>query len=230
MLQETVDNMKKELRNQARQMRQEGESVRQIALKLNVSKSTISNWVRDIQLTAAQVETLRANQRSYAAQNSGSQANRTKFRQLREQYQEAGKQKASEMRPLHLAGCMLYWAEGAKHRNRLYFANSDPNMHRLFIRFLREELQVRDADIAIYLHCHTSDPDEITGHEDFWLELLGLSLSNMRKTYIKKGSTIQHSILQHGVCGVNINRVDLVQHIFGAIQAYGDFENPAWLG
>lgn len=39
------------------------------------------------------------------------------------------------MKGLHLAGCMLYWAEGAKSRNTIEFANSDPNMVRLFCRF-----------------------------------------------------------------------------------------------
>jgi len=210
-------------------MREQGESVRQIALNLKVAKSTISVWVRDIQLTDNQIAALQDNQRSYAAQNSGSQANRNKFRLLREQYQADGREKAKEMRPLHLAGCMLYWAEGAKNRNRLYFANSDPNMHLLFIRFLREEVGVLDSEIAIYLHCHTSDAVAIRAHEDYWLELLHLNRENMRKTYIKRGSSVQHSILQHGVCGINVNRVGIVQHIFGAIQEYGGFENPAWL-
>ena len=37
-----------------------------------------------------------------------------------------------------MAGCMLYWAEGAKERNVVKFANSDAAMVRFFVRFLRE--------------------------------------------------------------------------------------------
>jgi len=216
-------------RDEARSLRQQGMSVREIAKVLNISLSTASIWVRDITLSEDQVEKLKANQRLYGAQNAGAASNRENGRKRRTLYQEDGKIKAREMRPLHMMGCMLYWAEGAKSRNRIYFANSDPNMHKLFIRFLREELNVSDSEITIYIHCHTSDPEKMHEIEDFWLNCLNLARSNHRKTYIKKGSEIQHSILEHGVCGVGVYRTDLVQHIFGAIQEYGGFDNPDWL-
>ena len=221
--------MKRLLREEARKLRSGGMSVRNIATTLNISLSTASNWVRDIILTDQQVESLKANQRKYGAQNAGAQANRRKHKVDRTAYQESGRAKAKEMRPLHLAGCMLYWAEGGKMRNRLYFANSDPNMHSLFMRFLREEMSVRDAEIVIYIHCHTSEPEEMRKIEDFWVNCLHLTRSNLRKTYTKKGSEIQHSVLKYGVCGVGVYKTELVQHIFGAIQEYGGFDNPDWL-
>ena len=131
--------------------------------------------------------------------------------------------------PKFAIGIALYWAEGAKNKNRLYFANSDSNMHLLFIRFLRQEMDVSDDDITIYIHCHTADQNEILVIEDYWVSLLNLSRSNLRTTYTKKGSQIQHSILKHGVCGVNVSNVKIVQHIFGAIQEYGGFDNLDWL-
>ncbi len=221
--------MKREVREEARQMRLDGMSVRDIAAALNVSRSSISIWVRDIELTQEQKDRLKANQSKWAAQNSGAQANRKRGLARRTAFQQAGREKAKEMRPLHLAGCMLYWAEGGKIRNRLYFANSDAYMHLLFMRFLREEMQVKDADITINIHCHTSDPEAIRHLEDYWVNLLGLSRSNLRKTYTKKGSEIKRSILEHGVCGVGVHRSEIVQHIFGAIQEYAGFDNPAWL-
>lgn len=224
-----VSIMKRELREEARRLRTEGMSVREIAKTLKISLSSASTWVRDIALSETQIETLKANQRLYGAQNAGAASNRENGRKRRALYQEDGKIKAREMRPLHMMGCMLYWAEGAKSRNRIYFANSDPNMHKLFIQFLREELNVMDSEITIYIHCHTNEPDEMQAIEDFWFKCLNLSRSNHRKTYIKKGSEVQHSILEHGVCGVAVYRTDLVQHIFGAIQEYGDFDNPNWL-
>lgn len=224
-----ISIMKRLLREEARRLRTEGLSVREIAKILNISLSTASVWVRDIRLSQTQIEILKANQRLYGAQNAGANSNRENGRKRRLVYQQEGKIKAHEMRPLHMMGCMLYWAEGAKSRNRIYFANSDPNMHKLFVRFLREELNVIDSQITIYIHCHTSQPDEMQAIEDFWFKCLNLSRSNHRKTYIKKGSEVQHSILEHGVCGVGVHRTDLVQHIFGAIQEYGGFDNPDWL-
>lgn len=44
---------------------------------------------------------------------------------------------------------MLYWAEGSKDRNTFYFVNSDANMLRLCMRFLREEMAVGEDDFTI---------------------------------------------------------------------------------
>lgn len=221
--------MERSVREEARRLRHEGMSVRDIALTLKVSRSSVSLWVRDIELTEAQKEALKARQSRWAAQNTGAQKNRKQGLERRRAFQEAGRVKAREMRPLHLAGCMLYWAEGGKIRNRLYFANSDPNMHLLFIRFLREEMGIEDSDITINIHCHTSDTEAIRQLEDYWVNLLGLSRSNLRKTYTKKGSEIKRSILEHGVCGVGVSSTEIIQHIYGAIQEYAGFDNPGWL-
>jgi hypothetical protein len=221
--------MRKELRLQARELRSNGMSVRQIAKTLNISLSSASTWVRDIELTPAQVEKLKENQHRYGAQNKGAATNREKGRIRRLGYQHAGREKAKEMSPLHLAGCMLYWAEGGKDRNSLYFANSDANMHQLFMRFLREEMHIENSQMNIYIHCHTDDPEQMNVLEEYWLQLLGLPRTCHRKTFTKKGSEIQHSVLKYGVCGVGVYKSEIVQHIFGAIQEYGGFDNPDWL-
>jgi hypothetical protein len=221
--------MKRHLRIEARTLRQDGISVREIAVRLGVSKGSVSLWVRDIQLSEEQVHQLKQQQRSYAAQNAGAQANRAKHEEIRQGYQEAGRAKAKEGRPLHLAGCMLYWAEGAKDRSQLYFVNSDPNMMMLFVRFLREELGVTDEALHIRIHCHTNEREEMRRVEQYWISLLRLMPTSLGKTMHKRGSDIVHNTLPNGICGVRVHSTELVQHIFGAIQEYGGFDNPAWL-
>lgn len=81
---------------------------------LDVSKSSVSTWVRDIELTEHQIDRLKAGQPRYGAQNAGSRANREKFYEIRKGYQEEGRAKAREGRPLHLIGCTLYWADGLR--------------------------------------------------------------------------------------------------------------------
>ncbi len=221
--------MKQEVRERARQLRSQGVSVRDIARTLNVSKGTVSLWVRDIRLSHEQIAALKENQRRYGGQNSGAQRNRLKAQELRRLYQERGRIKAREGHPLHLAGCMLYWAEGAKDKHRLYFVNSDPNMVCLFKRFLSEELAIFDCDITITILCHTTDIDEIRRIEQYWLDLLGLPQSSLRKTIHKVGSEKSRHVLKHGICSMRVYRVEAVQHIYGAIQEYGGFDNPDWL-
>lgn len=220
---------KSEMRQQARDMRQSGMSVREIAAALGVSKGSVSMWVRDIVLTDEQIHILKARQSRYGGQYSGAQTNRDNARRMRESFQEQGRIKARERRPLHMAGCMLYWAEGAKHRNKLYFVNSDPNMLRFYVRFLREELGVIDEQMSVHIHCHSDRPDEIQRIERYWPELLHLPASCLKKTFVKKGSDVRKNTLRNGICGIAVHRTELTQHIYGAIQEYAGFDNPDWL-
>lgn len=217
------------LREQARNLRKQGKSLNEIADELGVAKSTLSGWVRDIELTHDQIEVLKARQYLFSAQNLGAKANRDKARKKRRANQIAGHERAKNGSLLFALGCMLYWAEGAKKRNMLYFVNSDPNMVLLYMRFLREELNISNDACSIYIHCHTHDQDEIHRIEQYWLDLLGLSESCLRKTQIKKGSDTRKNILENGVCGIAVYSTEITHQIFGAIQEYGGFDNPDWL-
>ena len=170
--------MKVDLRQKARELRQQGWSVRQITHTLKVSKSSVSLWVRDIEISEQQKNDLHQHQRQFAELNTGSQVNRERHRKRRLSFQEAGRKKAREGSPLHLAGCMLYWAEGAKGRNGIYFVNADSNMVVFFMRFLREEFHVENDAVAVRIHCHTHDEQEIRRIELYWCDLLSLPLTS----------------------------------------------------
>jgi hypothetical protein len=122
---------------------------KRIAAELGVSVSTVHSWTRGIKLTPEQRERNLRGPRG--PQNPLHIARRTetwrrKHRDKRLAYQEEGRSRAREMDPLHMAGCMLYWAEGAKERNHLMIANSDVAMLQFFMRFLRESLGVAPRD------------------------------------------------------------------------------------
>jgi transcriptional regulator with XRE-family HTH domain len=222
--------MRRELRLEAREWRYKGLSVIEISERMRIARSTIAEWVRDIELTEGQIDDLRAKAHRFPAQIKGATVNRERARTKRIAWQEQGRAKAREGRFLHSSGCMLYWAEGGKQRNEITFVNSDPNMMLTFIKFLRQELLVSEDRFRIHLHCHATDPDEIVRIQTFWLELLRLPRTALKKTNIKKGSEKSHHILINGVCGLRVHSTEYVQHIFGAIQEYGGFDEPAWLG
>src|SRR5687767_1433576 len=93
-------------REQARRLRrEEGMSIIEIAQLIGVAKSSVSTWVRDIQLTPEQIQRLEANSDIVRAQHLGSKANVLKHRALRQQYQNEGRIKAREQELLHLQGC-----------------------------------------------------------------------------------------------------------------------------
>lgn len=219
--------MKHADREKARQMRRQGLSINAIVKAVGASKGAVSMWVRDIALTEEQKIELKRNQYRWGAQNRGAQVNRQRFLEHRQAAQELGRLKAKEGHPLHLAGCMLYWAEGAKNRNNLYFVNSDPDMMQFFVKFLRETLNVQDDEMSITIHCH--NPNDVERIENYWVNLLRLPKTALCKTQIKKGSNTRSNVLINGICGVRVSKTELVMHVFGAIQEYVGFENPDWL-
>lgn len=221
--------MKRVTRDKAKQLRQEGHAITDIAKQLDVSKGSVSSWCRDIKLTDEQKAILQAKRKHWGAQNKGAQVNREKAREQRKIYQQQGRERAKEQRPLHMIGCMLYWAEGAKQKNIIHFVNSDANMMKLFIRFLREEMQVSTDIISLQLHCHTYDEDKHKHMKIYWSEILQLPIDCFQKVQVKKGSDSRKNRLENGICAIRISRTEYVMHIFGAIQEYGGFDNPDWL-
>ena len=73
-----------------------------------------------------------------------------------------------------MAGCMLYWAEGSRSRNSVYFTNSDPMMVRVFLDFLVTYFGVRRDAVRIDINLFADLVTEERRIERFWLKTLAL--------------------------------------------------------
>lgn len=224
-------------REDARALRRRGMPVKRIASALNVSPSSVSCWTRDIELTPAQhqrnLRGPKGPQDPEVIQRRADQWRR-RSRARRLVYQEEGRARAGEGDALHLAGCLLYWAEGAKNRNTIRFVNSDIAMVRFFVRFLRESLRVPMDRITVRLNVYTGNGFSIREIEDHWLHALDLPRAALRGHTLNHAPTSssgrKRNHLPYGVCCVSVLKsTRLVQHIYGAIQEYGKFEEPSWL-
>jgi hypothetical protein len=136
-------------RAEARRLRSLGWSVREIERHLGVSRSSASLWVRDVPLTDEQIAALHRRSATSPGQLAGAAANAALGRKRRRRAQHRGRTRAQMIDELHLAGCMLYWAEGDKGRQGVRIANSDPALLRLFVRFLRECYGAEVGRIAV---------------------------------------------------------------------------------
>jgi len=225
--------MKKEQREEARRLRrEEGLSVKEICTRLGVAKSSVSVWVRDIELTFEQRLSLKKRNPVYAGQHLGAQTNILKHRELRRQYQEEGRQKARENDPLHIAGCMLYWGEGKKNKNSLILTNSDPGMMVFYIKFLRQSLTLSNENISVYLNCYLGNGLSVVEIENFWLDLLELPRNCLGKTIVNAqphSSQQKGRKLNYGVCNLAVHNTRIVHHVYGAIQEYSGIDKPEWL-
>ncbi len=130
---------------------------------------------------------------------------------------------------------MLYWAERTKCRNTAGLTNSDRALLVMFRRFLTESLGVEESAIAVRLNVYTNNGLSLMEVERYWLEWLELPHTCLRKHQLDHTPTSSsgraRNKLPYGVCTLRVKRsTRLVQHIYGAIQEYGGFERPEWLG
>jgi hypothetical protein len=218
-----------EKHSEARRMRSEGGSIKAIAADLGVSVSSVSVWVRDIKLTAAQRAINQSRGRS-----ARRDAWRTLNRQKRLRYQQEGRLRARRREPLHLAGCMLYWCEGAKCRNTARLVNSDLGMVIHFKSFATECFELPPSRFTVTLNVYLGNGLPIEAIETHWLDSLELPRTCLRKHQINhfptSSSGKKSNKLPYGVCSLRITKsTPIVQHIYGAIQEYAGFEEPRWL-
>jgi len=228
--------MKTVERTQARKLRRErGLSVKQIARLVGVAPSSVSVWVRDVPLTREQLEALRQMNPAYNRQLRGANGNAERGRARRLSYQEEGRVKARLGDASHVAGVMLYWGEGDKwSKNSARLSNSDPDLLRLFVEFLRTHFDIPDEKLRVTCHLFADHIERQGEIEQFWLDLLGLPRSCLCKSHVnvysKYSQKKRQNKLPYGTARVCVNSTRVVQDIYGSIQEYGGFERPGWLG
>jgi hypothetical protein len=227
--------MKTREREEARRLRrEEGLSVREIQRRLNVSKSSVSLWVRDVPLTPEQLEWLRRSNGSHPRQLRGAMRNAERARARRHSYQAEGRALARCNDAVHAAGCMLYWAEGDKTRNAARIANADPEVLRFFVRFLRTYFGVEGDRIRVTCNLFADHVEQQAEIEQFWLDALALPPNSLCRSivnvYSKYSQKKRQNRLPFGTCRLSVHSTAVVQSIFGSIQEYGGFERPEWLG
>jgi transcriptional regulator with XRE-family HTH domain len=221
---------KPEEQEEARRMRREhGLPMRQIASRLSVSSASVYAWTRDIVISPEQNDR-NLQQARVAFAQKWAELNRDRRREAQAQ----GRRRAREADPLHEAGCMLYWAEGAKDRNNIAFANSDASMIRFFANFMRTCFSIQPADLSLRLNVYLGNGLSLREIEDRWLSVLDLPRTCLRKHVVNHFPTSSSGRRPHrlpfGVCTLRVLRSTyLVQHIYGAIQEYGGFDEPRWL-
>jgi hypothetical protein len=220
----------------ARELRRAGLPYKRIASRIGVSPSSVHAWTKDIELSEEQKslnlrgrrgpqnpELIRRRAESWAA----------RCRAARLASQEDGRRAAREGDPLHQAGCMLYWAEGAKRRNTIHFTNSDPHMLAFFRRFLTEVMAIECDEIAMSINVYTNNGLTIGDIERYWLDLLELPPCSVRKHMLNhmptssSGRAKNKLPLRRGDAQ-RAQHLDAPAHLC-AIQEYAGFDEPAWL-
>lgn len=221
--------MNSQLREKAIQLRIQKElSYSEIKKELGISKSTLSEWLKEFPLSEEKILELRRK-----GWKQG-EAARERFRITMREKQELKSQKVYEeqrRRFKHLsrdaffvAGLMLYAAEGdKKNYSRISLANTDPRIVKFFIQWMIEFMGIQKKIIKAQLHLYENM--DIAKEEKFWKEELSFEKEQFYKTAIRKlqkSSFSYKGSYRHGTCSIYVLGVERKREIAMAIKAFFD--------
>ena len=182
-------------------LRRQGLSYGEIMEMVPVKKSTLATWCRDIRLTPGQIDAIK--RRRALEPGFRRDTNKKRLREISE-LRAIARDEARRMAgdPFWVAGLILYWAEGAKTRNHVSMANTDPRALQLFIKWIKTYLDP-SARFSMQLHLHEGNNESES--QAFWVRATGLDQANFHKTFIKPAGTgHRKNHLPHGICTVKM--------------------------
>lgn len=124
---------------------------------------------------------------------------------------------------LKISGVMLYWSEGYKTEKSsgIDFANSDPEMQKLFIHFLRVICGVEEKRMRVFLYTHSKSPTKQAQQIDFWAKKLSVSKGQFTKPYVKQGQRLdKKDKMPYGLVHIRYSDKKLLRQILFWIEEY----------
>lgn len=177
-------------RIKAKKLRESGLTYDEIASKIQVSKSTLSGWLKDTPFP--EKSTVEAKRRYFLknVQAKGAEANKRKKEKVIEKINKEARSFSKNIDKKDHALLMsllavLYWAEGSKSEpGALTFTNTDPKLAYFYLDLLRKCFNIDESRLRIRLHIHYyhSKKQSVA----FWSDLLRIPPEQFTSVYVKK--------------------------------------------
>jgi transcriptional regulator with XRE-family HTH domain len=163
-------------RERARELREQAWTLAEIAREIGASKSSVSVWCRDV------VFEPRPRNRGHAAGRKPHPLHLARLAELdRCRVDAVASVGALSDRDLFIAGIALYAGEGAKTGSSVVFANTDPRMVALFLRWLRSFFTVDEERLRVRVYLH--EGLDIEAANSYWSGLTGIPVEQFGKPY-----------------------------------------------
>jgi len=213
-------------RNLARKLRRQGESIRDITKIVKSSKSSVSVWCRDIELTKKQIEELnkKLKKAGYAGRLKGStQQHEQRMERMKNQEAKGLKIIGSlSRRDFLIAGIALYWGEGNRKSRQVRVCNSDPDIIRFLMKWFRDILEIKEDRFSLYIIINGSHKNRIKEIVDYWSRITNIPKDQFTKTtFIKSKNKKNYDDypVYYGTLNIRIRRSTELQNlIFGLIK------------
>jgi len=207
-----------ELRAEARRLRKKGLSIKDIRQKLGIPLSTLSGWLRDVELSEKQKDGLKKKWQQalidarVKAVMWHNEQKRLRLEQARSQAKETLSQiDVTDKNILDLTLALLYLGEGFK-GNETGMGNSDPLILKFFIAVLKQSYDIDIKNIVCELHLRADqNANEI---KKFWAKELQIPVSNFKRIYFDKRTTGSKTYPHYkGVCVVRVGSVAILRKL-----------------
>ena len=182
-------------KDKALNLRHKGRSITEISEKLNVPKSTVGVWCRNLKLGKKQIERLAKRQ------EAGSYKGRMKFLEKirRDRLFQTNKLKKEGLneiksiskRDLFVSGIAMYLSEGATSENNeeVSFTNSDYRAVLFMKKWFREICGVSDKRFVIQIRINKIHKNKVSDTENYWSKIIGVPLNQFSKTILIKSKS-----------------------------------------
>lgn len=217
----------KRLREEAIKLRLQGYTYSQIKHELNISKSTLSGWLKNLPLSETSLKILSKNKelsKDIRIERFRQTARNKWITRLTKVLDDQGKKMLPlTEKELFLAGVFLYWGEGSKQRGIVAVSNSDPRVIRFMLFWMTKIIKVPKEKLKIRLHLYNDmNIDEEIG---FWSRSINISRSQFNSPYIKKSTrdSVTYKSFGHGTCNLIYCSMEVSERIAMSIKAISDF-------
>ena len=211
----------------AKKMRESGLSLGDISKKLNVTKSTLSFWCKDIVLSESVINKIKTKGKIKSVRGllRYSESKR-KERMVRNSLQrEEGAKMLGVLshRDILMIGLGLYWGEGYKYENGEFgFTNSNPHMVSFYFKWL-QLWDVKKEFLIFRLTLNEFFRKEENDIQLFWINFLDVKKEQFSKTtFIKtdlKKASIKNIEKYKGILRVKVRKGTAIRNkILGAIE------------
>ncbi len=214
-------------KNKAICLRKKGESIKDIAKILKISKGTVSVWCRDIKLKPDQVKRLHEKmvKGGYKGRMIGARAQYNRRIEKIKKWEIIGIKEIGKLskRDLLIAGLALYWGEGSKKYRKVSLANSDPRIIKFFIKFLEKILNVKKESLTACIGINEIHKNRIKEVEHYWSKIIGIPKEQFTKTTlikVKNKKNYSNFSVHYGTITIKVRKsADLYYRVMGLIEA-----------
>ncbi len=173
------------LLDEARDLRAQGYSYREIAVKLQITKSTAHLWTQSVVINESGQGRIRQRCKDahYRALQTQHLSRLEKLAIIKQQEIENLNKVELTQEVSRLICAMMFWCEGAKDSTMIDFINSDPKLIQTFVRLFRNAFKVDESKFRILMHLHEYHDEP--RQKAFWSKVTSIPPSQFCKTYIK---------------------------------------------